>query len=100
MDSFLQKFFIFQTKCNNVSFGKKAHQILNMKHYPKVMNKEAQNVNLFEKIFCLQCLWVQKFFDHIFHDWKVIALYVINFETLKTYLKTSNFIPIYTLKSL
>ena len=49
-----------------------------MKHYAKVTtNGGLTNVDKFEKNVSLRCSWVQRLFDHNFHDWKVIPLYLI-----------------------
>jgi len=49
-----------------------------------------KSVNIFSKIVSLQCSWVQKLFDKIFHEWKVIPLYLFELYLGKNFKFHSN----------
>ena len=36
-----------------------------------------KNVDLRNKITSMQCSWINRLFEHSFHDWKVIPLFLI-----------------------
>ena len=40
-------------------------------------NGDLKDVDIFYKIISLQCSWIRRIFDNNFHDWKVIALFLI-----------------------
>lgn len=40
-------------------------------------NAGLRNADIKSKIKRLQCSWIKKLFDNIFHEWKLIPVYLI-----------------------
>ena len=36
-----------------------------------------KNIDITNKIIALQCSWIRRLYDNIFHEWKLIPLYLI-----------------------
>ena len=36
-----------------------------------------QNIDVFKKIISLQCSWIRRLHDNLFHEWKLIPLFLI-----------------------
>ena len=62
-------------------------QVFLWKHYsPKTKHETLcndykggglKNIDILNKIICLQCLWIRRLYDNSFHEWKLIPIFLI-----------------------
>ena len=70
--------FIFCIKYKTNLFGKGKRQKIKLSTLCNGYEKSSiKNVYLRNKITSIQCSWVKRLFENDFHDWKVIALFLI-----------------------
>ena len=61
------------------SSRKKKHEALSNDH----KGEDAKNIDILNKIISLQCLWIKRIYNNLFHEWKLMLLFHVIYAPWK-----------------